>query len=120
MADNRVLTAKQRIDRYERILEGIHETSARLAIEQLLDEAWEELAAAESGEIVSERSRRWRLKAEEYRTTADVTRDQTAQQTYRRLAENYERLADESDDDKVAHGEKSEPRRNASRARGRF
>ncbi len=99
-ANNRAFAVRHKIDRYEHLLEGTTDAAARQAIEELLDEAWDELAAVANDTItdpLSDRSRRWRLKAEEYRMTADITRNEVARQAYLRLAENYERLADRPD-----------------------
>jgi len=44
---------------------------------------------------VAERIRHWRIRAEELRTTADHVENPFAQASFRRLAETYDRLADD-------------------------
>jgi len=46
------------------------------------------------GEI-AERIRHWRVKAEELRTTADHVENPFAQASFRRMADTYDRLADD-------------------------
>ena len=54
-------------------------------------------AAAADRSITTEHARRWRFKAAEYRATADITQSAVARASYFRLAENYDRLADQAD-----------------------
>jgi hypothetical protein len=44
--------------------------------------------------VTEERAEQWRSKAEELRTAADNCRSLEAQRTYRRLADQYDLLAD--------------------------
>lgn len=103
MVDTRIYVARQNLRRYRELLENYLDGRARDVIEQLIKETEAELEAAEAEKQSAEgapleesasRVRRWRLKAEEYRATAEITQSDLARQTYLRLAQDYERLAD--------------------------
>jgi len=99
----RRFAANKNIAQYQRLLVTALDDSARATIEQLLTEEKAELGAATAEEQVTtttvpmetERVRRWRLKAEEYRATADISSSKAAKETYIRLAMDYEQLADQ-------------------------
>jgi hypothetical protein len=62
---------------------------------------------------VADRIRQWRMKAEELRTTADHIENPFAQASFRRMAETYERLAEDfsrrfSDEDDGVRSTKTE------------
>lgn len=104
VVDNtRILAAQRNLCMYRRILDSYVEPKAREAIEQLVRETEGELEAAEAKEQVKaindadeliRRAQRWRLKAQEYRATADIVQNHLARQSYLRLAQDYDQLAD--------------------------
>jgi len=49
------------------------------------------------GDILGE-VRRWRLKADELRATADILTNQVAQDSLQEMADGYDRLADHMED----------------------
>jgi len=113
-SDTRIFIAKKNIEHYKKLLAVVFDPSASRVIEQLLREAEAELGAAEAEEspaatrtpIYPDQVRRWRLKAEEYRATADISQNEAARDHYLRLAMTYEQLADgaerKPDADKIA------------------
>jgi hypothetical protein len=96
---------QKNVEHYQKLLEVLLDESARTVVAQLLREAESELAAGKDEKelagpgpaIDEEQARRWRLKAEEYRATADICGHDAARDAYLRLAIDYERLADDAE-----------------------
>lgn len=107
VGDNtRLFVAQQNVRKYERLLREVYDTKTREVIEQLLNEAVAERDTAEAEDQLAaatvarnplpDRAMRWRMKAAELHATADITQNKLARDTYRRLAENYEQLAEDA------------------------
>ena len=118
-SDTRVSIAKKKVEHYTNLLNVAWAVSSRDALERILREAKLELSLAEADEdlaasaspIHPERVQRWRLKAEEYRATAEICRSAPARENYLRLARDYERLVDQSEGNPSVTAEASDGHR---------
>jgi hypothetical protein len=100
----RLQLLRDNIERYERLLESEFDPVTRQTLQSLLAEARAEEClileerALESGDNeLWDAARRWRLRAAEYRGVADAMHNSSARQTYVRLAQNYEQLAERAE-----------------------
>jgi hypothetical protein len=82
-------------------LQGIRAEPYRRLLTQALDEGRRQVEAQPKEPRIDLKAQRqiarWRLRAEELRTTADEFTVPSAQESLRRAATNYERLADEAE-----------------------
>ena len=94
------------IARYMRLLESETDPMTLTTLRTLLAEARNEETLIEAEAVfekgkkqpveLREDARRWRMRAEEYRTVAGAIASEAARSTYRRLARSYEGLAEPS------------------------
>jgi hypothetical protein len=100
----RLQVVRDNIERYERLLQTERDPANCAILQSLLAEAraeetllLEERKFEDGGKAVQDQARRWRMRAEEYRVVADAMTNDSARQTYLRLAQNYEGLADRAE-----------------------
>ena len=96
----RLQMLRSNIERYERLLETESNQATRHTLQSLLAEARaeaclviEERSLEQGDKDLLEDALRWRMRAEEYHAVADATHNDSARETYLRLAGNYEALA---------------------------
>ena len=88
--------ARQNIERLRKLLSGEQDIDRRRTLEHLLIEQEATSAGMEDQAVARhDRAKRWRAKAEELRVVADQMTNRSAQADLRRLAADYETLADQ-------------------------
>jgi hypothetical protein len=117
------------IARYMRLLESETDPMTLTRLRTLLAEARNEETLIEEGAVfekgkkqpveLREDARRWRMRAEEYRTVAGAIASEAARDTYRRLARSYEGLAERAEL-KAARQETDTPQRATDEERQRI
>jgi len=89
---------RENLRRFRDMLKTEKDESKRRILEKLISDEEAKLPPGTSRASTRlDNARRWQMRAEEYRTVPDATRNPSARSTYLRLAQTYEAMANRAD-----------------------